>query len=86
MTEEFYEIIIIIIIIIITPWSRVLLEKLTDPQLVKTFPKFYGIIIIVFTCSFSNLVTNCGVDDGDNSSSSSSSNNNSLGNPRSRVL
>ena len=26
----------------ILPWSRVLLEKLTDPQLIKTFPSFYG--------------------------------------------
>ena len=25
-----------------TPWSRVLLEKLTDSQLVKRFPVFYG--------------------------------------------
>ena len=25
-----------------TPWSRVLLEKLTGPQLVKKFPAFYG--------------------------------------------
>jgi hypothetical protein len=26
-----------------TPWSRVLPEKLTGPQLVKKFPAFYGI-------------------------------------------
>jgi hypothetical protein len=26
----------------LTPWSRVLLEKLTDSQLVKKFPAFYG--------------------------------------------
>ena len=26
----------------LTPWSRVLLEKLTDFQLVKKFPAFYG--------------------------------------------
>jgi len=26
----------------LTPWSRVLLEKLTDLQLVKKFPAFYG--------------------------------------------
>jgi hypothetical protein len=26
----------------ITPWSRVLLEKLIGPQLVKKFPAFYG--------------------------------------------
>jgi len=25
-----------------TPWSRVLLEKLTGSQLVKKFPAFYG--------------------------------------------
>ena len=36
------QIIIIIIIIIIIPWSGVLLEKLTGPQLVKKFPAFYG--------------------------------------------
>ena len=34
--------IIIIIIIILTPWRRVLLEKLTGLQLVKKFPAFYG--------------------------------------------
>jgi hypothetical protein len=27
---------------LLTPWSRVLLEKLTGFQLVKKFPKFYG--------------------------------------------
>ena len=27
---------------LVTPWSRVLLEKLTDFQLVKKFPAFYG--------------------------------------------
>ena len=32
----------IIIIIILTPWYRVLLEKLTGLQLVKKFPAFYG--------------------------------------------
>jgi len=26
----------------LTPWSRVLPEKLTVPQLVKNFPTFYG--------------------------------------------
>jgi hypothetical protein len=26
----------------LTPWSRVLLEKLTDSQLIKKFPAFYG--------------------------------------------
>ena len=27
---------------LLTPWSRVLLEKLTGPQSVKKFPAFYG--------------------------------------------
>jgi hypothetical protein len=27
---------------LLTPWSRVLLEKLTGLQLVKKFPSFYG--------------------------------------------
>ena len=27
---------------LLTPWSRVLLEKLTGLQLVKKFPAFYG--------------------------------------------
>jgi hypothetical protein len=27
---------------LLTPWSRVLLEKLTGLQLVKKFPEFYG--------------------------------------------
>jgi hypothetical protein len=36
---------------LLTPWSRVLLEKLTGSQLVKKFPEFYGIrkFITVFT-------------------------------------
>jgi hypothetical protein len=29
-------------IYLLTPWSRVLLEKLTGLQLVKKFPEFYG--------------------------------------------
>jgi hypothetical protein len=28
--------------LLLTPWSRVLLEKLTGHQLVKKFPAFYG--------------------------------------------
>jgi hypothetical protein len=28
---------------LLTPWSRVLLEKITGLQLVKKFPAFYGI-------------------------------------------
>jgi hypothetical protein len=28
--------------ILLTPWRRVLSEKLTGPQLVKKFPVFYG--------------------------------------------
>jgi flagellar biosynthesis protein FliQ len=35
-------IIIIIILLLLTPWSTVLLEKLTGRQLVKKFPAFYG--------------------------------------------
>jgi len=31
-----------IISYLLTPWSRVLLEKLTSPRLVKKFPTFYG--------------------------------------------
>jgi hypothetical protein len=27
---------------LLTPWSRVLLEKLTGMQIVKKFPAFYG--------------------------------------------
>jgi hypothetical protein len=37
-----YIIIIITTAILLTPWSRVLLEKLTGLQLVKKFPAFYG--------------------------------------------
>jgi len=29
-------------LLLLTPWSRVLLEKLTGSQLVKKFPAFYG--------------------------------------------
>ena len=37
-----------------TPWSRVLLEKLTGIQLVNTFPAFYGTrsLITAFTSAF----------------------------------
>ena len=36
---------------LLTPWSRILLEKLTGSQLVKKFPAFYGIqcFITAFT-------------------------------------
>jgi len=36
---------------LLTPWSRVLLEKLTGFQLVKKFPAFYGtrLFITAFT-------------------------------------
>jgi hypothetical protein len=33
---------ICLLIYLLTPWSRVLLEKLTGSQLVKKFPKFNG--------------------------------------------
>jgi hypothetical protein len=38
---------------ILTPWSRVLLEKLTGLELVKKFPAFYGTrkFITAFTSS-----------------------------------
>jgi hypothetical protein len=29
-------------VLLLTPWSRVLLEKLTGSQIVKKFPAFYG--------------------------------------------
>jgi len=32
----------ILLTYLLTPWSRVLLEKLTSLQLVKKFPAFYG--------------------------------------------
>jgi hypothetical protein len=32
---------------LLTPWSRVLLEKLTDLKLVKKFPAFYGTLRFV---------------------------------------
>ena len=36
---------------LLTPWSRIILENLTDSQLVKKFPTFYGSqrFIIMFT-------------------------------------
>jgi len=33
---------IYLLIYLLNPWTRVLLEKLTDFQLVKKFPAFYG--------------------------------------------
>ena len=38
----FVHIYIYIYIYLLTPWCRVLLEKLTDLQLVKKFPEFHG--------------------------------------------
>jgi len=40
--------------IILTPWCRVLLEKLTAPQLVKKFPAIYA------TRKFSTAFTSAG--------------------------
>jgi hypothetical protein len=34
-----------------TPWSRVLLEKLTGVQLVKKFPEFYGTRRFITACT-----------------------------------
>jgi hypothetical protein len=37
-----YLLLIYLLTYLLTPWSRVLPEKLTDSQLVKKFPTFYG--------------------------------------------
>jgi hypothetical protein len=37
-----FRILIYLLTYLLTPWSRVLLEKLTGSQLVKKFPAFYG--------------------------------------------
>ena len=39
----------ILLTYLITPWSRVLLEKLTSSQLVKKFPAFYGTLRFITT-------------------------------------
>jgi hypothetical protein len=36
-----------LLLYLLTPWSRVLLEKLTGLQLVKKFPTFYGTQIFI---------------------------------------
>ena len=41
-----------IIIHILTPWRRVLLEKLTGSQLLKKFPAFHG--TLKFITAFTN--------------------------------
>ena len=38
----FLSVLIVCVIYLLTPWCRVLLEKLTGLQLVKKFPAFYG--------------------------------------------
>jgi hypothetical protein len=45
----------------LTPWSRVLLEKLTSFQLVKKFPTFYGIrrFITAFTSACHLSISVC---------------------------
>jgi hypothetical protein len=35
----------------ITSWSRILLEKLTVPQLVKKFPTLYGTARFIAVCT-----------------------------------
>jgi hypothetical protein len=35
----------------LTTWSTVLPEKLTDPQLLKKFPTFYGTRILIIACT-----------------------------------
>ena len=42
LTAFIYSDIIDVVQTILTPWCRVLLEKLTDLQLVKKFPAFHG--------------------------------------------
>jgi hypothetical protein len=42
VTDIMMMMMMMVIIIIINPWDRVLLEKLTDSQLVNKFPTFYG--------------------------------------------
>jgi len=39
-----------------TPWNRILLEKLSVPQLVKKFPSFYG---TCFSLPHSHVTANC---------------------------
>ena len=41
-TVELIHLLIDLLTYLLTPWSRVLLEKLTGSQLVKKFPAFYG--------------------------------------------
>ena len=41
-TRILTELLIYLLTYLLTPWSRILLEKLTCPQLVKKFPEFYG--------------------------------------------
>jgi hypothetical protein len=33
--------VVVVVVVVITPWSRVLPEKLTGFQLLKKFPAFY---------------------------------------------
>ena len=40
---------------LLTPWSRVLLEKLTGPQLLKKFPESYGTSRFISTFTKSHL-------------------------------
>jgi hypothetical protein len=42
---------------VLTPWSRVLLEKLTGLQLVKKFPAFYGTRRFITTFSSDRLLS-----------------------------
>ena len=45
--------ILYLLIYLLTPWSRVLLEKLVSLQLVKKFPAFYGTrrFLTALTCA-----------------------------------
>ena len=42
---------------LLTPWSRVLLEKLTGVQLIKKFPAFYGTRMFITTFTSARLLS-----------------------------
>jgi hypothetical protein len=50
-------VVVVVVVVVVTPCNRVLLEKLTVPQLAKTFPAFYEtqkfITMLTWACHLS---------------------------------
>ena len=51
VTQKIAEVKETVLIFLLTPWSRVLPEKLAGPQLARKFPAFYGTRRFITACT-----------------------------------